>query len=54
MELALDHIHDNDVARAYDRGARLEQRIKLMNWWDAQLSQTERGADVIELKKQKA
>ena len=22
-ELALDHIHDNDIARAYDRGARL-------------------------------
>lgn len=50
VELSLDHTHDNDVVRAYDRGERLEQRIKLMNWWDAQLAQAQRGADVISMK----
>jgi integrase len=49
VELALDHIHDNDVARAYDRGERLEQRIKLMHWWGEKLVQAERGADVVPL-----
>lgn len=47
VELALDHIHDNAVVRAYDRGERLEQRIRLMTWWDGELSRAERGADVL-------
>jgi integrase len=50
VELTLDHIHDNDVARAYDRGERLKQRIELMNWWDAQLRQAEHGAEVLPLR----
>lgn len=50
VELALDHIHDNEVARAYDRGERLEQRVRLMLWWDEQLAHAQRGADVIPLK----
>lgn len=50
VELALDHIHDSDVVRAYDRGERLQQRIKLMNWWDGELARAERGADVIPMK----
>lgn len=49
VELALDHIHDKAVVRAYDRGERLEQRIKLMNWWNAQLVQAQRGADVVQI-----
>jgi integrase len=38
VELALDHVHDNDVVRAYDRGERLQERIKLMQWWDGRLA----------------
>jgi integrase len=37
VELALDHEPRNEVARAYDRGERLEERIRLMTWWDTQL-----------------
>jgi hypothetical protein len=37
VELALDHIHDTAVARAYDRGERLGERRRLMAWWDSQL-----------------
>lgn len=47
VELALDHIHDTDVARAYDRGERLTQRIRLMTWWGDQLVHAETGADVV-------
>ncbi|HEY4303003.1 MAG TPA: integrase arm-type DNA-binding domain-containing protein [Gemmatimonadaceae bacterium] len=36
-ELALDHIHDTAVVRAYDRGDRRDERIRLALWWDAQL-----------------
>lgn len=36
VELTLDHIHDTAVARAYDRGERIVERKKLMEWWDAQ------------------
>lgn len=54
VELALDHIHDNDVVRAYDRGERLEQRIKLMNWWDGELARAQRGADVVPLSSKSA
>lgn len=49
VELTLDHIHDNDVARAYDRGERLQQRVKLMTWWGDQLAQAQRGAQVVPL-----
>lgn len=54
VELALDHIHDNDIARAYDRGERLQQRVKLMTWWGEQLTQAQRGASVVALKTGKA
>lgn len=37
VELTLDHLHANDVVRAYDRGERLVERKQLMAWWDAQL-----------------
>lgn len=47
VELALDHVHDNDVVRAYDRGERLLERIRLMNWWGEQLIQAQRGAEVV-------
>lgn len=53
VELALDHIHDNDVVRAYDRGERLTQRVKLMNWWDAELVKAQRGADVVPMRARK-
>jgi integrase len=51
VELALDHIHDNDVVRAYDRGERLHQRVKLMTWWGDELTRAQRGADVTALKR---
>jgi Integrase len=47
VELALDHAHDNDVARAYDRGERFTQRIELLNWWGEQLATAQRGAKII-------
>ena len=50
VELALDHAHDNEVARAYDRGERFEKRIKLFNWWGEQLSAAQRGATIIPLR----
>lgn len=49
VELALDHAHDNDVARAYDRGERFSQRIELLNWWGEQLAAAQRGAKIIPL-----
>ena len=50
VELALDHVHDNEVARAYDRGERFNERVKLFNWWGEQLAAAQRGATVITLK----
>ena len=49
VELALDHAHDNEVARAYDRGERFIERIKLFNWWGEQIATAQRGARVIAL-----
>ena len=54
VELALDHAHDNEVARAYDRGERFEERIKLFQWWGTQLAAAQRGATVIPLKSKTA
>lgn len=54
VELALDHTHDNDVARAYDRGERFDDRIKLFKWWGSQLAAAQRGAIVIPLKNKAA
>lgn len=50
IDLTLDHIHDSAVARAYDRGERLKRRIRLMLWWDENLTAAERGADVLRLR----
>jgi integrase len=47
VELALDHVADNAIVRAYDRGQRLEERVRLAYWWDAQLSAAQRGTDPI-------
>lgn len=49
VELALDHAHDNEVARAYDRGERFDERIKLLQWWGNQLAAAQRGAKIITL-----
>jgi integrase len=44
VELALDHAHDNEVARAYDRGERFTQRVELYNWWGEQLTAAQHEA----------
>jgi len=49
VELSLDHIHDNQVARAYDRGERFVQRVELFNWWGKQLAAAQRGGKIIPL-----
>lgn len=54
VELALDHAHDNEVARAYDRGERFDDRIKLFYWWGRQLATAQRGGTVIPLKSKAA
>ena len=51
VELVLDHIHDNDVVRAYDRGERLAQRIKLMTWWGERLVEAQRSAGGLPVSK---
>jgi integrase len=45
VEIALDHAHDNEVARAYDRSERFDQRVKLFLWWGAQLVAAQRGVN---------
>lgn len=49
VELALDHAHDSEVARAYDRGERFSQRVELFHWWGEQLTAAQRGAKVLPL-----
>jgi len=51
VELALDHANDNEVARAYDRGERFNERIKLFNWWGKSLAQAQLGAKIIPFNK---
>jgi len=46
VELALDHVHDNEVARAYDRGERFAQRVALYRWWDEQLVAAQQGTRI--------
>jgi integrase len=38
VHMANDREHDSEVALAYDRGERFDQRIELFNWWGQQLS----------------
>ena len=52
VDLALDHIHDTDVARAYDRGERFAQRVKLMAWWGEKLVDAQQHpSQVVPLKR---
>src|ERR1700680_1808936 len=46
----IGHVHDNATARAYDRGERLAERLKLMYWWDTQLTAAQHGGKAIVLK----
>jgi integrase len=41
VHLACDREHDSEVALAYDRGERFDQRVELFNWWGLQLSMAE-------------
>ena len=54
VELALDHAHDNEVARAYDRGERFDQRVELFNWWGKQLAAAQSGVRVVASKPRSA
>lgn len=49
VELASDRAHDTEVARAYDRGERFTERVKLFYWWGEQLAAAEHGAAVLPL-----
>ncbi len=49
VDLYLDHVAKGEVQRAYDRGHRLAERVRLAQWWDAQLNPT--PADVLPLVK---
>ncbi len=42
VDMALDHVHDDAIARRYDRGERLPERIRLASWWCEQLVKAER------------
>ena len=53
IERQLAHAERNQVRAAYDRGARLQERVKLMNWWAKYLDSRKVGA-VIELRPQAA
>lgn len=44
VHLASDREHDCEVALAYDRGERFDQRVELFNWWGQQLSIAEGAA----------
>jgi integrase len=47
IEIALDHLHDNEVALAYDRGDRLSKRVNLFHQWQSSLLDTEGGMHQI-------
>jgi integrase len=44
VHLASDREHDCEVALAYDRGERFNERVELFNWWGRQLSMAEGAA----------
>lgn len=45
VDIALDHLHDTAVSRSYDRGERLAERARLMEWWGEQLDAAQRGSN---------
>ena len=52
VDLTLDHVHDSAVARAYDRGKRFPQRVKLMAWWGEKLMDAQKHpSKVVPLKR---
>ena len=52
VEMALDHVVDSAVARAYNRGQHLVERIRLAQWWGEQLHAAEQHVGkVLPIKK---
>jgi hypothetical protein len=43
VELALDHVHYNSVALAYNRGHYHSLRLAIACWWDTNLAAAEKG-----------
>ena len=50
VQISLDHVHDNEVALAYDRGDRFDQRVDLFNWWGNKLTTAQSGAKIIPIR----
>ncbi len=51
IERALAHQDRNSIRAAYNRGAYLEERKKLMQWWANEIDRMEHGAEVVPLKR---
>jgi integrase len=49
LEMQLDHVVGSDVARAYDRSARLDARRELVEWWAGKMIAARDGAQVIQI-----
>lgn len=51
VQTSTDHTHDTEVAMAYDRGERFDQRTELFHWWAEQLVASQAGIKVAPPKK---
>lgn len=47
IERQLAHVEGNDVRRAYARGERWDERVKMMTWWANYLDQLKRVGQVV-------
>jgi integrase len=54
VDLALDHVNESEVERAYNRpgeiGGKFEERVRMAYWWDSQLSAAQHGGTVLPLR----
>ena len=51
IERALAHQDNDEVRRAYNRGAYWNERVEMAQWWADHLDVLRKGADVVELKR---
>jgi integrase len=51
IERALAHEEEDDVRKAYSRGAYWDERVEMAQWWADHLDVLRKGADVIELRR---
>ena len=54
LEIQLDHVSSSEIIRAYDRGERFSERIRVAHWWEQQLTSPPKDSGVLPMRRKQS